>query len=171
MRSRIIRIVLALAIVGWLVVHAGLDEIVSQMRHVLPLPVALAFAAVGADTLLRTLNWRQLLQAVQPQVLVDFWRLFAIYLSAALLGTFVPSSAGTDLLRSGMSQHRAAAERAVAGGRVPAGPGGLCGAPAGGHAAEVTRARPDCITGHCGGRTAGLRGTALSARRVCRAGA
>jgi uncharacterized membrane protein YbhN (UPF0104 family) len=104
MRSRIIRIVLALAIVGWLVVHAGLDEIVGQMRHALPLPVALAFAAVGADTLLRTLNWRQLLRAVQPRVIVHFWRLFAIYLSAALVGTFVPSSAGTDLLRSGMSQ-------------------------------------------------------------------
>ena len=106
MRSRIVRIVLALVIVGWLFLHAGLVDIVNQMRRALLLPVALAFAAVGLDTCLRTLNWRQLLRAIQPGLTIQFWRLFTIYLGAALLGTFVPSSAGTDLLRSGMSHHR-----------------------------------------------------------------
>ena len=106
MRSRFVRITLAVAIVAWLVVHAGLGEIVGQMRRALPLPVVFAFAAVAADTALRTLNWRQLLRAVEPAIDFDFWRLLAIYLGAGLLGTFVPSSAGTDLLRSGMSHHR-----------------------------------------------------------------
>ena len=105
MRGKTVRIVVALAIVAWLLTQAGLESVVNQLRRAQVLPVVFAFAAVAGDSGLRTFNWRQLLSAISPGQRIPFTRLLTSYLGAGLLGSFVPSTAGTDLLRAGMS-HR-----------------------------------------------------------------
>jgi uncharacterized membrane protein YbhN (UPF0104 family) len=103
-RSRLLRILLALAIVYWLVTQAGIDAVLGQLRHAQSVPIALALMAMTGEVSFRALTWHLLLRATCAAQSIRYSPLLSIYLGSALVGSFVPSSAGVDVIRAGMSQ-------------------------------------------------------------------
>jgi uncharacterized membrane protein YbhN (UPF0104 family) len=103
--SHLFRVLIAAAIVAWLVSSAGTAQVLEQLTEVKALPVLLALLTMGFEVALRTQTWSLLLQATCPSRGVRYPHLLAAYVTSAMLGSFVPSSAGTDVIRAAMS-HR-----------------------------------------------------------------
>lgn len=108
---RWLRLLFSIGIVALLVVVAGPEQIVDSLRGTKPIFLFLSFAAVAIEGSLRALNWSALLRSTLQQKSIPVGQLTLSYFAAAFLGSFVPSSAGTDLLR-------AAASHRLIGGRV-----------------------------------------------------
>lgn len=111
------RTALAVSLIAWVLSNAGIERIGTAIREAKLLPVALGFVAVFALSVCKVWNWRQLLAALGVGGRRFFRRLFACYFSGGLLGTVVPSTAGTDAIRAmlarqafggGVSRHVAA---------------------------------------------------------------
>lgn len=97
---KLLRIVAALALLGWLVSRIGHTDLLERLRHAQLELMLLAFAVIVVDGLLRAWNWRQLLMAMRVAPQVPYGSLLSSFWSAAFLGQVVPSTAGTDALRT-----------------------------------------------------------------------
>ena len=99
-----LRLGVAVAIVGWLASHAGLDAIANQYSNIdLPLLVA-ALALMLADSLAKVWNWRALIGSLVSDRDVPFTKVMSWYFAGGFLGAVVPSSASTDVIRAYLSQ-------------------------------------------------------------------
>jgi len=101
--SRLLRVIIAITIVGWLIGRAGADDVVSQLTQAKPAILMLALLVMVFEIALRSNTWFLLLKATCPLGTISYFRLLAAYATSAMLGSFVPSSAGTDVLRAAMS--------------------------------------------------------------------
>ena len=102
---RIVRVTLAVGIVAWLVSTAGFEHVVRELTRAETIPLVLAFMAMAAEAMLRARTWHALLTATCRPHPNRYSPLLSAYLASSMLGSLVPSSAGTDVLRAGMS-HR-----------------------------------------------------------------
>lgn len=103
--SRLVRVVIALAIVVWLVTSAGVDNLAGELAQAETIPLLMAFLAMAGEVMLRSGTWSLLLRAICPETTIAYKPLLSAYVTSSMLGYFVPSSAGTDVLRAGLS-HR-----------------------------------------------------------------
>ncbi len=96
--SQGIRVLLALSIAAYVFYHAGPSEVLQQLDEAqLELMIA-AVVVVGVLSVLKAINWGQLLYGAlnrRPPLRA----LMSAYFASCFLGTAVPSSAGTDALR------------------------------------------------------------------------
>lgn len=99
-----LRILLAGAVVAWLATQAGIESVLSQLQQTEILPLAFAFGAIASEVAFRVLNWKMLLEATSSAKKIVYRALLSIYLATGLVGMFVPSSAGIDVVRAGVTQ-------------------------------------------------------------------
>jgi uncharacterized protein (TIRG00374 family) len=97
---RLIRIVLALIMLGYLVVKVGHNRPLERLANTRPLFIVLAVVLVIVDGLIRAWNWTQLVRAMHFGRPAPYRTLLTIYWSGSFLGQFVPSTVGTDALRA-----------------------------------------------------------------------
>jgi uncharacterized protein (TIRG00374 family) len=94
-----LRIAAALAIAWWVIAHAGGAEIRDAVARIHPLWLIPTFALSVSESLLKALNWRAILSSILQRHLA--WKsMWSAYLIGSFLGTAVPSSVGTDAVRS-----------------------------------------------------------------------
>jgi uncharacterized membrane protein YbhN (UPF0104 family) len=96
---KLLRILAALALLGWLINRVGHTDLLERLRDARVELLLLALVSIVLDGLLRAFNWRQLILAMRLAPRVPYGRLLACFLSSAFLGQVVPSTAGTDALR------------------------------------------------------------------------
>jgi len=105
-RSSIGRSIVAAAVVGalwWLVGPSLILETLAGADGAL---LAAAFASVVAYSAVRAWTWRQLLLALGIRRSKSFRDVLGCYATGALLGTILPSTAGTDAARAVLAQRR-----------------------------------------------------------------
>lgn len=106
----LIRPLVATAIVLWLLSRVDLPEMLVSARNVETVWLAAGIGALFAEALARSANWHQVLNAIGIRV-PSFLRLVQKHFLAGFIGTLLPSSMGTDVLRSLFSKQ-------LAGGRI-----------------------------------------------------
>ena len=97
---RILRIVLALGMLGFLLVKVGHAKPLQRLAMANPLYIGLAVSVVIVDGLIRAWNWCQLVRAMHFGRPAPYRTLLTIYWAGSFLGQFVPSTVGTDALRA-----------------------------------------------------------------------
>ncbi|MGH8659766.1 MAG: lysylphosphatidylglycerol synthase transmembrane domain-containing protein [Gammaproteobacteria bacterium] len=102
-----------MAIIAWLLHAVGIEQIFGLVRHV---DVGLGTAAFGIlfiGSIAKAWNWCQLLVGLRLTTLARSREVIHCYCSSALLGSVVPSTAGTDAVRAVYTQR-------ILGGKVSA---------------------------------------------------
>jgi uncharacterized protein (TIRG00374 family) len=102
--ARSARVLFTLVIVVALVWTAGPGQIIGTLRGAAPSLLFLSFFSMSLENVLRALNWSSLLRSVLRKRDIPVAQLTSHYLASAFVGTFIPSSVGTDLLRTIASQ-------------------------------------------------------------------
>lgn len=101
---RFARLGLAALLLGWLIVHAGLESIVDTVRHVDIAILSGALALMFAESLLKASNWHTLISGIVRHLRVCFRNVLGWYFAGGFLGALIPSSASTDVFRAYLSQ-------------------------------------------------------------------
>lgn len=97
---RFFRIVVALGMLAFLVNKIGHTQPLQRLAKADLLYIGLAIAVVMVDGLIRAWNWCQLIRAMHFGRPAPYRTVLTIYWSGSFLGSFVPSSVGTDALRA-----------------------------------------------------------------------
>lgn len=92
------KLVVSLGLLVWLVAEIGTSRVAGALAATDPVLVAGAFLLVGADNLLRSLNWRLLLGTAGPAP--TFGEVLYSFLVGGFFGSFLPSSLGPDTART-----------------------------------------------------------------------
>lgn len=96
--GRVARIAASLALLTAIVLHVGPRVVVEQIGGMSRTLVALAFALLVAESLVRALNWFQLIRAGAPGV--SLGTVTYGHFVGGFFGALLPSTLGTDLARS-----------------------------------------------------------------------
>jgi len=105
-RAPIARSIVAAAVVGGLLWLVGPSLVLETLSHADGALLAAAFASVVAYSAVRAWAWRQLLVALGIERARSFHDVLGCYGTGALLGTVLPSTAGTDAVRAVLAQRR-----------------------------------------------------------------
>ena len=97
---------LALALVAWLLWRADPHQILGTLAGVDPWRLAAALATLFSYSVLKAWNWQQLVIGLGLGRPRQFRQLLVCYFSGGLLGTVLPSTAGTDAIRAFLAQRR-----------------------------------------------------------------
>lgn len=108
-----LRIGIAAALVLWLLLRTGPAMILDVIRQADRLLVSLAFAVLLVYQFLKALSWLQLLRALGVRSSHEVRGVLECFFAGPLLGSVVPSSAGTDAVRAVLVQRRFNAEFAA----------------------------------------------------------
>jgi uncharacterized protein (TIRG00374 family) len=98
--ARMLRIGLALLIVGWLVYEAGPRAIIDQLASTRLELMGASLLTMLIYSLLKAWNWKQLLRGIGLAPGRGYARVLYCYLSGAFFGTLIPSTASTDAIRA-----------------------------------------------------------------------
>ena len=105
-RSTLARSMVAAAVVGGLLWLIGPSLILDTLSRADGALLAAAFASVVAYSAVRAWTWRQLLLALGIRRSKSLQDVLGCYATGALLGTVLPSTAGTDAVRAVLAQRR-----------------------------------------------------------------
>lgn len=86
-----------LGLLAWLIHKIELPNLVNRLRHVQLRYFIPVFLLIGAESALRSYNWKLLLRC--KGISLSFGQVLYAYLAGAFFGTFIPSSMGVDLTR------------------------------------------------------------------------
>jgi len=92
-----LRIAASLGIFALVLVAVDPREVINGLQRISPLYVIATLGIVVIDSLLRSANWRQLLNRF---VSLDLKQTWLAYLSGAFYGSIIPSTVGTDVARA-----------------------------------------------------------------------
>ena len=109
----ILRAGIAAAVVLWLLRQAGPATIVDAIRQADLLLLSSALAVLLGYALAKALTWLQLLRALGVRGSHEVRAVLECYFAGGLLGTVLPSTAGTDAVRAVLVQRRFKAEFAA----------------------------------------------------------
>jgi glycosyltransferase 2 family protein len=98
------KVLLVLVLLTFLLARIGLEEIGTVLATLDPLWFLLIYALLAGDALLRSWNWGALLASLGHRL--SLRELFGNYMIGGFLGTFIPSSLGTDLSRAVLAARR-----------------------------------------------------------------
>ena len=105
-----IRIAASLAIFVLVLLAVNPREVMQGFRNLSLLYLTATLGMVVADSLLRSVNWHQLLNRFAP---IDVTQTWLAYLAGAFYGSIIPSTVGTDIARAGMVTQRASIDMRV----------------------------------------------------------
>lgn len=97
---QLLRIGIAAAIIAWLLHAVGVEQIVGLVREVDVGLGAAAFAILFTACIAKAWNWRQLLIGLRLTTPDRSREVIHCYCASALLGSALPSTAGTDAVRA-----------------------------------------------------------------------
>jgi glycosyltransferase 2 family protein len=100
----LLKIVAALGLLAFLLARIGLEQLSLVWASLDPLWFIVIYALLAGDALLRSWNWGVLLRRLGHQL--SLRDLFSNYMIGGFLGTFIPSSLGTDFSRALLAARR-----------------------------------------------------------------
>jgi uncharacterized protein (TIRG00374 family) len=98
--AALFRVLLAGGVIAWLVAYAGPGRVADAIRGADFLYLSIAFAVMVVYVAIRVYNWHLLLRALGVRHPKQVRGLFLCYATSGFLGTVVPSTVGTDAIRS-----------------------------------------------------------------------
>jgi glycosyltransferase 2 family protein len=100
----LLKIALALCLLAFLLARIGLDQLGVVLAALDPIWFILIYALLVVDALLRSWNWGTLL--THRGYRISLRDMFSNYMIGGFMGTFIPSSLGTDLSRAVVAARR-----------------------------------------------------------------
>jgi glycosyltransferase 2 family protein len=100
----LLRLIAAVALLTYFFAQIGIEELNPVLWSVRPFYLAVYFGVLFVDALLRCQNWRALLAAKNH--CFSFGQMLYAFMVSTFMGTFIPSSLGTDLSRAVLMSRR-----------------------------------------------------------------
>jgi glycosyltransferase 2 family protein len=100
----VLKILVALGLLAFLLARIGLEQLGTVLTSLDPLWFILIYGLLAGDALLRSWNWGALLGRLGHRL--SLRDLFGNYMIGGFLGTFIPSSLGTDFSRALLAARR-----------------------------------------------------------------
>ncbi|KAA3657428.1 MAG: UPF0104 family protein [Chloroflexi bacterium] len=110
----IVRLVITIGLLYFLVSRIGTEQLKTVFNSLNPIYLAIIFGLLLIDTIIRSLNWRLLLQVQSYQIPVA--KMIYSYMVGGFFGAFIPSSLGTDFARALLvtQQHKVTSHKSMA---------------------------------------------------------